>query len=63
MEASPGLTARRLGDLNDGPLRAVVAAWGNSGRSGIRASELGLGAAVFGNDEMARTRQRKLRGF
>ena len=40
-QASPGLTARSLGDLDDGPLRAVVAASGNSARSGIRASELG----------------------
>ena len=38
-KASPGLTARSLGNLNDGPLRAVVAAWGNSGRSGMVASE------------------------
>ena len=40
MEASPGLTARSLGDLDDGPLRAVVAAWGNLARSGIVASEV-----------------------
>ena len=39
MEASPGLTARRLGDLDDGPLRAVVAARWISARSGIQASE------------------------
>jgi hypothetical protein len=30
---------------------------------GIWASELGLGAAVFGDDEMARTTQLKLRGL
>jgi hypothetical protein len=40
--ASPGLTARSLGNLDDGPLRAVVAAWGNAARSGIWASEYGL---------------------
>jgi hypothetical protein len=40
VEASPGLTARKLGDLDDGPLRAGVAAWGNSARSGI-GGELG----------------------
>jgi len=38
-KASLSLTARSLGDLDDGPVRAGVAAWGNSARSGIRASE------------------------
>ena len=42
---SPGLTVRSLGDLDDGPLRAVVATRRNSGRSGIRASEPGGSAA------------------
>jgi len=39
VKASPGLTARRLGDLDDGPVRAGVAAWENSARSGMAASE------------------------
>lgn len=43
MKASPGLPARSLGDLDDGSLRAVVAAWGTSARSGIRASEVSSG--------------------
>ena len=42
---SPGLTVRSLGDLDDGPLRAVVAARGDSARSGIVASEC-CGAAA-----------------
>ena len=50
MEASPGLTARSLGDLDDGPLRAVVAAWGNSGRSGIRGERTVWGCAVSGGN-------------
>jgi len=41
VKASPSLTARSLGNVDDGPLRAVVAAWGNSGRSGIGRANLG----------------------
>jgi hypothetical protein len=33
-------TRTGLGDLNEGPMCAVVAAWGSSGRSGLVASEL-----------------------
>ena len=40
MEASPRLTARNLGDLDDGPLRAVVAAGGEFGPVGDGASKL-----------------------
>jgi hypothetical protein len=43
VKASPGSTARRLGDLDGGPLRAVVAACGrlrpvgdNGERTGVR---------------------------
>ena len=34
-EDATGLTDRSLGDLDDGPLRALVAAWGSSGRAGM----------------------------
>ena len=54
MGASPGLTARSLVDLDDGPLRAVVAAWGHSARSGIVASEgLGEGRTGRGTGHLA----------
>jgi hypothetical protein len=52
-KASPGLTARSLGDLNDGPLRAVVAAWGNSARSGILGERSRRYLAEHGNQELA----------
>ena len=41
LEAAPGLTARSLGNLDDGSLRAVVAAWENPARSVMAASEPG----------------------
>jgi len=50
LKASPGLTARSLGDLDDGPLLAVAATWGCSARSGMAASEPGRMRRGFGGD-------------
>jgi hypothetical protein len=44
--ASPGLIARRLGDLDGGPLRAVVAAWGVLGPVGDRTERVLEGLSV-----------------